>query len=109
MKKIGLFLFSLFAASSLADDIAFGTVKGIKVYDQSGSKVTRIVFSGDATHQNEGCNGVATLTHSLRSEEALNQMLSIALAAYMGQKKIRAYSNNGTCEADLLALQNSRF
>ena len=93
-----------------ADNIAFGVLKAIKVYDQSANKVTKLYFSNDATYQNiPGCDLVANITHSQHSEEAINQFVSIALSAYASGKKVRAYSSNNTCEIDFLALQESYF
>lgn len=106
-------LLSLFLSSPLAtagNTIALGTLKGIKVYDYSSSKVTKFYFSDESTSRDvSGCNGVANMTHSQRSETAINQIMSMALAAYMSGKKIRAYSSSDTCELDFMALQESIF
>lgn len=103
---------ALLLTSSLAhaDNIAFGVLKGIKVYDQSASKVAKLYFSTDATYQNiPECDLVANITHSQHSEAAVNQFVSIALSAYTSGKKVRAFSSNDTCEIDFLALQESYF
>ena len=93
-----------------ATDIAFGTIKGIKFYDYEGQKKTNIHFSDDATRKLvEGCDGVATITHALHSEESIKQLTSIALAAYAAGKKVRANSRADTCELDFLAIQESVF
>ncbi|WP_299494163.1 hypothetical protein [uncultured Shewanella sp.] len=100
----------LFTLPVVAGDIAFGTLKGIKVYDQSTKKVTELHFSDDAGLQKvEGCNGVARITHSLHSEVSVNQMTSLAIAAYMSGKKVRANSAGDTCEMDFLAIQETSF
>lgn len=39
----------LLCQSVLAGDIGFGTIKGIKVYDFSGNKLTKKYLSDDAT------------------------------------------------------------
>lgn len=107
---LGLILFSV-SFSSHGGDIAFGTLKGIKVYDYSSYKVTKLYFGSDATHLDESsCQGVADITHSLHDDKTLNQMVSVALAAYMSGKKVRAYSQgSGSCEADLVTVQNTYF
>lgn len=105
--------FALLFLSSAAHsgDIAYGTIKGIKVYDFPNDKVTKIFFNSDATHQKEAsCQATARITHSLHSEPTLQSMQSLALAAYMGNKKIRAYSKiNGSCEVELIAITDTFF
>jgi hypothetical protein len=109
MKYLMIVVF-LLSTPVFAADIAFGTLVGIKVYDYPASKVTNLYFADDATHKTvEGCNGVATITHNARSPEALSQIISLAMAAYMAGKKVRANSVNNTCELDFLALQESHF
>lgn len=109
MKLIMMFV-CLLSTSIFAAEIAFGTLKGIKVYDYTSTKKTDLYFSDNATSQNvEGCNGVATITHSLHSEASLNQMVSLAVAAYMSGKKVRANSSGNTCELDFLAIQETLF
>ena len=54
-------------------------------------------------------DGVATLTHSLRSEQAMDQMVSVALASYLSGSKVRAYSKDSTCEADFISIQDTYF
>lgn len=47
-----------------ADDVAFGTLKGIKVYGYGPSKTTKLYFSDNATYQRvEGCNLIANIRH----------------------------------------------
>lgn len=114
MKKLllglALGLTSVLSWSAFAENIAFGTLEGIKVYDYANSKVTRLYFSDSATYQNvPDCNGVANITHSLHSPEALDQFVSIAFSAYIAGRKVRAFSSNDTCEVDFLAIQESFF
>ncbi|WP_298773431.1 hypothetical protein [uncultured Shewanella sp.] len=110
MKFKPLFLSMLFVFPAVAGDIAFGTLKGIKVYDQSAKKATELHFADDASSQFiEACNGVGRITHSQHSEAALNQMTSLAIAAYMSGKKVRANSSGRTCELDFLAIQETSF
>ena len=94
-----------------AGDIAHGTLKGVKVYNFSNSKVTKIYFDSDATHQAEqACQGVAKITHSLHDEATAQKMLSIALSGYMSGKKVRAYSEKkGSCEVALISVQETYF
>ena len=106
---LGLVL-SWSAANIYAEDIAYGTIKGIKVYDFPNSKVTKIYFNSDATSQVEDCEGIAVITHSLHDEATRQSMTSVALAAYMSGKKVRAYSYTaGSCEASLVSVQDSYF
>ena len=108
--KLAIVLLSLFSTSIFAGDIAFGTLKAIKVYDYPSSKVKKLYFSDDATFKLvEECDGIANITHSLHSEMALNQMMSIALAGYMSGKKVRANFSEDTCELDFFAIQESRL
>ena len=107
----GLLLMSLASADT---NIAFGTLKGIKVYDfpAPGSKVTKLYFADDATLKGiPECNGVATITHGSHDQKALNQFMSIALLAYSTGSKVRAFSLTATdtCELDFLALQEEEF
>lgn len=110
---LGILALSIsFLSSYRADaaNIAFGFVTAIKVYDSSGNKLTKIHFASDATEQNvPGCNLVANITHSLHSETAIEQFVSIAMSAYIAGKKIRAYSFADTCEADFIAIQETFF
>lgn len=110
MKRLIVLLISLLSFSASASNLAFGTLKGIKVYGQNSNKVTKLYFSDDAILQHvEGCKGVAHMTHSLHSPDLLNQMMSLAIAAYMSGKKVRAWSTADTCELDFLALQETSF
>lgn len=110
MKFELLCLSLLLTFPAVAGDIAFGALKGIKVYDQTAKKVTELHFVDDASSQSiEACNGVARITHSLHSEVSLNQMVSLAVAAYMSGKKVRANSSGDTCEIDFLAIQEMSF
>jgi hypothetical protein len=104
-------LLLLIAAPVSAADIGFGTIKGIKVYDYSAYKVIRIHFSDDATHRDEAaCQGVAAITSSLHSSEAIQRMLAVALSAQTAGKKVRAYSNvAGSCEVEMLSVQDVYF
>jgi hypothetical protein len=104
-------IFTCISATLFAKDIAYGTIKGIKIYDFPDSKLTKIYFNSDAIYQNEpSCEGAAVITHSLHSEEVTQKMISVALAGYMSGKKVRAYSHTaGSCEADLLSVQDSYF
>ena len=111
MRLLVLLTCLIYSAKIFAGDtIALGTLKGIKVFDFPASKVTKLYFTDDATSRDvAGCDGIANITHSARSETAINQMMSIAIAAYISGKKIRAYSSGKTCEADFIALQESQF
>lgn len=55
------------------------------------------------------CQGVADITPSQHAESTVQQMLSLAISAYMAGKKIRAYSSADTCEADFIAMQETYF
>jgi hypothetical protein len=94
-----------------AGDIAFGTIKGIKVYDFPNSKVTKIFFNADASHQTESnCAGIAHISEGAHSALAAQNMLSIALSAFMSGKKVRAYSAvTGSCEVGLISIQDSYY
>lgn len=64
-----LISFICLCSNGVAADIAHGTIKGIKAYDFSNSKVTRIYLNDDATRKTEAsCNGVANITHSVHDE-----------------------------------------
>ena len=104
-------LLALACSQVNAGDIAHGTIKGIKVYDFSNDKTTKIYFDSNATHQDEAaCQGVAVITHSLHDEATSQKMLSIALSGYMAGKKVRAYSkSSGSCEVDLISVQETYF
>jgi len=94
---------------SAADDIAFGTLKAVKIYDFSTDKSIRFIFNDDSTHTNDDCSLVAKITYSKHDKEFIDRMLSVALAAQMSGKKVRITSEDGTCEADFIALQETRF
>jgi len=106
-------LMSLFclSAKGMAADIGYGTIKGIKVYDFSNSKVTRIYLNDNASRQiEESCKGIADITHSAHDEATSQKMLSVALSAYMAGKKVRIYSEvTGSCEVSLISVQESYF
>jgi len=95
----------------MAADIGYGTIKGIKVYDFSNSKVTRIYLNDNASRQiEESCKGIADITHSAHDEATSQKMLSVALSAYMAGKKVRIYSEvTGSCEVSLISVQESYF
>mgnify|MGYP000320628027 FL=1 len=94
----------------MAKNIGHGTIKGIKVFDAPGKKQTYIFFDDSANLMEEACNGAAIITHTLHEPEAMQQMVSVALAAYMGGKKIRAYSyTDGSCETDMISIQELYF
>jgi hypothetical protein len=111
LKALILIFFSGIGFQAAAADIGFGTVKGIKVFDFSNRKVTKIYFSEDAIRRTESqCNGVADITHILHDEATAQKMISVALSAYMAGKKIRAYSEtSGSCEASLISVQETYF
>lgn len=94
-------------------NIGFGTVKGIKVYNNATPKFTKVYLNSDATNMDvPECNGAATITHQNYASEpaALNQMISIVLAAYMSGKKIRLLSSDDNeCEATFIAIQENYF
>ena len=97
-----------FSGFTLAGDIGFGKITGIKVYDFPTGQVTKIHFNKAATHKDEAaCSGIGTITHGLHTPEIVAQMTSVALAGYMSGKNIRAYSyETGKCEIDLIAVQD---
>jgi hypothetical protein len=105
-----LSIFSL-CQQAFAGDIGHGTIKGVKVYDFSNSKVTKIYFNDDVTRKIEvDCNGVANITHSAHDEATSQKMLSVALSAYMAGKKVRIYSQaSGSCEVGLISVQETYF
>lgn len=101
---------STFAAGG---DIGLGTIKGIKVYNNTSLKYTKIYLNDNASHKTlQLCNGEGKITHkNYETEpESLNQMISIALAAYMGGKKVRIYAADDlTCEITFIAIQETYF
>ncbi len=111
MRYLALSILVLLPGVALAgDNIAFGLVKGIKVYHFATTKETRIAFESSATHQSiPGCNLEAKLVHSQHDDATLNRLLGLALTAYTSGRKLRAYSSNDDCNADFLALQETYF
>jgi len=111
VKIFVLMCFFCFCSKGVAADIGFGTIKGVKVYDFSNSKVTKIYLNDDATRKSEvSCNGIADITHSAHDEATSQKMLSIALSAYMAGEKVRIYSEvAGSCEVSLISVQESYF
>ncbi len=112
MKLLTLLMFScLISFAAYANNIAYGTLIGIKLYDFSNSKVTKIYFAADASHQSEeSCQGVGTITYGQHDEATVNQMLSIAMAGYLSGEKLRAYSQqDGSCEIDFISIQKTYF
>jgi hypothetical protein len=113
MKHVILFLagFLLFSEVDAASgNIAFGYLKGVKIYDWDGTKEIRLHFSEGVSNMDiDGCNGVAIISESVHTAETLDRMLTLAVTAYTAGRKIRAYSQKGTCEADFLSLQDSIF
>lgn len=106
-------LISLFCVlkSGIAADIGFGTIKGIKVYDFSNSKVTKLYLSDDSIRKVEAqCNGVGHITHSKHDSETTQKMMSVAISAYMANKKVRLFSQDaGSCEVHMISLQQAYF
>ncbi len=110
IRVIFLALLLFLSYSVNADNIAFGTVKGIKIYDDTNDKSIRIHFNDSAVRQEvEGCGLVAKITFSLHEKEVVDRMLSLVMTAYISGKKIRAYSFKDNCEADFLSLQETYF
>ena len=97
----------LSCSSSFAGDIAYGTIKAIKVYNTTSQKVTKIYFNDDSTHLDEAsCNAIAIVQHTAENDE--DKMLSVALSAYMAGKKARAYSETaGSCYINLLTVSDT--
>lgn len=94
-------------------DIGLGTIKGIKVYNNVPAKYTKIYLSEDASNKTlQSCSGEGIITHGnyATAPESLNQMISIALAAYMGGKKVRIHAtDDATCEITFIAIQETYF
>lgn len=112
MKKLVLIFSLIFVSGNLnASDIAFGKIVGIKVYDFSNSKVTKIKFDPNSDRQLEAqCQGVGLITHASHDSEQVQRFLSIALAGYMSGKNVRAYTTTtGSCEVELLAIEDQYF
>ena len=114
MSNIKIFVlisFICLCSRGMAADIGHGTIKAIKVYDFSNSKMTKIYLNDDATRKTEAsCNGIANITHSAHDEATAQKMLSIALSAYMAEKKVRIYSEvAGSCEVSLISVQDIYF
>ena len=110
MKKIlvlGVVIFGLVSINLSAGNIGFGTIKAIKVYNFNNDKRTRIFFDDDATHLNAGCANGAYIMHTPDNESFINKMMSVAISAYMANKKVRIYSNTSTCEADFISLEKT--
>jgi hypothetical protein len=112
--KVSLLLSSfLFTSVAFAGaDIGYGDVVSIKNYDFNNAKLVKIHLK-NATYKNTNCdegdNTLGTLTFSQHDEAFVNRTLSIAMAAYMGGKKVRLYSDNGTCEIHFIALQEQKM
>lgn len=106
-KFIAIAVLSLSSLVASAGEIAYGTIKGVKVYDFASRKATHIYYSADARFFEEsGCEGVAIITHSLHGDST-EKMLSVALSAYMAGKKVRAFSEAiGSCEVGLLSVSD---
>ncbi|QDO85866.1 hypothetical protein FM037_24665 [Shewanella psychropiezotolerans] len=112
MKLAVSYLFiALLGFSSLveAGDIAFGTLKGVKVYGFANDQSIRLVFNSDATHLKSDCNFVAKFTFSQHDEAFIDRVLSVALAAYMSGQKVRVHAVSDTCEGEFIAMQDSYF
>jgi len=95
--------------ANAATDIAFGTLKAVKVYDFSNDKSIKLYFDDNSTYVNGDCSLVAKITYSKHEKESIDRMLSIALSAQMAGRKVRVTSETATCEVDFIALQDARF
>ncbi len=110
-KIISVFAFSiLFSNATMAGDIGYGKLVGVKVFGSEDNRLTKIFFDASADKLDTPCLRAATITHSLHEPEEIKQMLSVALAGYMSGKKVRAYSyTDGSCEADMVSVQDTYF
>lgn len=110
LAAITALLFSGIANSE--GDIAFGKILAIKHYDLNSTKLIKLYL-----HTNDNKNSTcleqgmstATITFTQHDEAAINRMLSMAMSAQMAGKSIRLYSENNTCENDLIGIQDSYF
>ncbi|WP_325892430.1 hypothetical protein [Grimontia sp. NTOU-MAR1] len=113
IKKFICFFSLVFSMSLFAGDVAFGTLKGIKLYDFSNNKSIRIYFNADATKVNENCihggTAVAIISKVNHDEPTVNRMLSMLLSAQMSGKKVRIHSEGAGCEVDFVAVQETYF
>ncbi len=122
-KYIFGFYFIFVCTNAFAGNIAYGTLMGVQVHDSAQGKITRIYFHGNdgdiEYDETTDCKGsipygekyvFANITHNQHDIAALQQMTSVALAAYMSGKKVRAYSyTNNSCEVDMLSIQSAYF
>jgi len=110
LKTIIFSVVACFTASvALAEDIGFGTIKGIKVGHGNIDQIAVHLDDG-YTLNGRNCNGVIFVRKSDISSERMSQITSVLLAAYMAGKKIRLHSHLPTgCNATFIAIQESYF
>ena len=100
----------MYSFNSMAGNIGFGKLVGVKVFGSDNNRMTKIFFDAGADKLDTPCLRAATITHSLHKPEEVQQMLSVALAGYMSGKRVRAYSyTDGSCEADMVSVQETYF
>ena len=117
MRRLFLLATLLLPIMCNAGDIAFGTIKAIKVYGFGDFKHTAIIFNADATRVNDSCKiaNLASANIPLYSGTIVNPLashfMSVALAAKATGKKVRAYSSSSAnpCDLDFLAMQEEYF
>lgn len=108
---MSLFVFLILLSSvTMAGNIGYGKLVGVKVFGSENNRLTKIFFDVSADKLDTPCLRAATITHSLHEPEEVQQMLSVALAGYMSGKRVRAYSyTDGSCEADMVSVQDTYF
>ena len=113
MKTLMCVLSLVLSMSSQAGEVAFGTVKGIKLYDFSGDKSIRVYFHSDATYVNEACvhdgHPIAVINKVNHDEPTIDRMLSMLLSAQMAGQKVRVHAEGDDCEVDFIAIQDTLF
>lgn len=98
--------------SSQAGEVAFGTLKGIKLYDFSGDKSIRIYFHSGATYVNEACvhdGRPIAVINKVNHGFTIDRMLSMLLSAQMAGKKVRVHAEGDDCEVGFIAIQDMLF
>ncbi|RYV04099.1 hypothetical protein SOPP22_01475 [Shewanella sp. OPT22] len=109
-----LVLFTLFSLNVSAVDIAFGTIKGIKLYDFANSKSIKVYFDSDSIISNKSCMAesgliIGTIENNKHEPKTIDRMLSLLLMAQASKQKVRVYSNGNGCEIDFVAIQDTYF
>ena len=97
------------ALNLYAGDIGFGTLKGVKLYDFGKNPRLLLIFNDDLQRADRSCAGQASFTFNEHSPEVIDRTMSIALSAYMANKKVRVFSDRDSCEANFISIQEAYF